>query len=400
MYCRLITASYFTCVTVYTYKKLNILFDRNVIMKFIRPKYMEPGIPTEKTTLLFSNLEIDIPKLDYPITPIDNFKRVVSGETPAWAPNSLTDFQNLMYQNLGIGKQISANFHKEVTEDYDLTDWFGVPLRWCVSAGGATNVPGTHLLEDITQWERVLKFPKLSEWDWKTKADDFMKNKYDRSKVLHIDIHNGLIQRLILVLGGYTEGMYALALEPEAVKDFFSRLTEHMIELVDLFCGLYPVDMMTIHDDWGAEKDTFFSPQMMEDLVYEPTKRIIDHIKTKGVSFMMHSCGNVTRFIPYMIDMGVDFLQLQRRAVDIPALKEKYGDKIGFNTGIESMIPGVNYEKDKLMGMVRKTVDLYGKGGRYYGNIFGGDAETVWNILCEHYAYSREMYENTNTQRQ
>jgi hypothetical protein len=33
--------------------------------------------------------------------------------------------------------------------------------------------------------------------------------------------------------------------------------------------------------------------------------------------------------------MDVDFLQIQRRAVDIPAMKEKYGDKIGFDTGIE-----------------------------------------------------------------
>ena len=367
-------------------------------MSYPRPTYLEPGIPTEKAALLFANLEVDIPKLDYPIAPIENFKRVVSRNKPLWIPNSLTDFHNLMYQDLGIGAQISADFHIKATEDYDFTDWFGVPLRWCVSAGGATNAPGTHLLEDITQWEKIIKMPDLRDWDWQTKADEFMKNKYDPKKIVQIDLHNGLIQRLIAVLGGYTEGMFALSLEPEAVRDFFERLADHMIEMVDLFCSLYPVNLMTIHDDWGTEKDTFFSPKMMEELVFKPTKRIIDHIKSKGVSFMLHSCGNITRFIPYMIDMGVDLLQIQRRAVDIPAMKAKYGQKIGFNTGIEGLVPGVEYAKDELAQMVHHTVDLYGAGGGFYANVYGRDAKTIWDISCELYAYSREFYDNAQSE--
>ena len=362
-------------------------------MKYPRPSYLQPGIQTEKTVMLFSGIEIEIPKLDYPITPLENFHRAAERKNPLWAPNSMTDFQNLMFQDLAVGKQIGADFHRKATEDYDFTDWFGVPLRWCVSAGGATNAPNTHLLEDITKWENVLKFPVMSDWDWKTKADAFLKNDYDPNKVLQIDLHNGLIQRLIAVLGGYTEGMFALSLEPEAVRDFFERLADHMIELVDLLCSLYPVNLMTIHDDWGTEKDTFFSPNMMEELVFEPTKRIIDHIKSKNVHFMLHSCGNITRFIPYMIDMGAEFLQIQRRAVDIPAMKAKYGDKIGFNTGLEDMEPGALYTADDMIRMVRQTVDLYGQGGGFFANIYGGGPEELWAAICELYAYSREYYD-------
>ena len=363
-------------------------------MNYPRPSYLEPGIPTEKAELLFSNIVMDIPKFQYPITPLENFRRVAARSNPLWAPNSLTDFQNLMFQDLAIGAQIGADFHRNVTEDYDFIDWFGVPLRWCVSAGGATNKPNTHLLEDITEWESVIKFPVLSDWDWQTKADAFMKNDYDPTKVLQIDLHNGCIQRLIAVLGGYTEGMFALSLEPEAVRAFFDRLAEHMIELVDLLCDLYPVNLMTIHDDWGTEKDTFFSPKMMEELVFEPTKHVIDHIKSKGINFMLHSCGNITRFIPNMIDMGAELLQIQRRAVDIPAMKGKYGDKIGFNTGIEGFEPGINYSKDEIVKMVRQTVDLYGCSGGFFANIYGNDPETVWNAVCELYAYSREYYDS------
>ncbi len=51
--------------------------------------------------------------------------------------------------------------------------------------------------------------------------------------------------------------MTALALGAEAVADFFERYADHVIELFDKVYSLYPVDMVTLHDDWGTEKDTF-----------------------------------------------------------------------------------------------------------------------------------------------
>jgi hypothetical protein len=86
--------------------------------------------------MLFSNIKMEIPKLDYPITPLENFERVVTRNNPLWAPNSQTDFQNLMFQDLAIGEQIGVDFHRSTTENYDFIDWFGVPLRFIVSAAG------------------------------------------------------------------------------------------------------------------------------------------------------------------------------------------------------------------------------------------------------------------------
>ncbi len=362
-------------------------------MKYPRPGYLEPGAATEKAKVLFTNIQTQIPKFELPVTPKENFKRVAARKNPLWIPNSMTDFHNLMLQDIADGRQIGADFGRLAKEDYIFTDWFGVSMKWVVSAGGAINTPGTRLLDDICDWEKTIRFPVLSEWDWQTKADAFLKNDYDPGRVLQIDLGWGCIQRLIGVLGGYTEGMFALALEPEAVRAFLSRFAEHMIEVVDLLCSLYPVNLMTIHDDWGTEKDSFFSPRMMEELIFEPTKRIVDHIKSKGCAFMLHSCGNITRFIPYMIDLGADFLQIQRRAVDIPAMKLKYGDKIGFNTGIEGAAPGALYSKDELLQLVRDTIALYGWGGGFFANIFDSDPEKLWAILCELYAGSREYYE-------
>ena len=368
-------------------------------MKYIRPVYPGPGKAGDKNKILYSNIEVEIPKLDMPVTPLENFHRVAARKNPLWVPNSLTDFQNLMLQELAVGRGearaqlIGSDFNRIVTEDYDYLDWFGVQWTWVASAGGAVTTPGVKYLDDIADWEKAVKFPDFNNWDWQTKADDFMKNEYDPNKVLHLDIGQGCIQRLISILGGYTEGMYALALEPEAVKAFFSRYADFMIELVDHLLKIYPADMMTIHDDWGTELDTFYSPQMMEELVFEPTNRIVQHIKSKGCAFMLHSCGNDSRYIPNMIDMNIDFLQLQRRAVDIPAMKAKYGDKIGFNTGIEGLDIGAVYTKEELIEKIRHTVDILGKGGGCFINIFERDPQLLWYGLWELYYYSREYYE-------
>jgi uroporphyrinogen-III decarboxylase len=180
------------------------------------------------------------------------------------------------------------------------------------------------------------------------------------------------------------------------VRDFFDAFVEFEKKLFDTLDSRYPMDFVTYHDDFGTERDTFFSEKMMEEIVFEPTKRIVDYIKSKGKIVELHSCGNITRFIPYIIDMGFDFIQMQRRAVDLPMIKEKYGDKIGINSysveGIDPMAPPL--PKEEYLAKVRNTVDLYGKNGGYYTSVAAeADPERTWDGIWELYCYSREYYD-------
>lgn len=366
-------------------------------MKYDRPPYKDPAIQTVKKRLM-GNLVIEFPKFDYPVTPKENFKLAAARKTPYWMPSFLADDQLMMAQDLVTGNvrgmQSSADITKQVKEDYVYYDWFNTSWTWVASAGGPMLTPGFVLCSDVTQWERDIVFPDLREWDFTTAAETYLKNRYDPTRLLHINIGQGLTERLVSVLGGYTGAMVALAEEPDAVRDFFSRLADFTIGYVDLIAGLYPVDMITYHDDWGTERDTFFSEKMMEDIVFEPTKRIVEHIRSKGILFEFHCCGNVTRFVPYMIDIGMDFLQLQRRAVDIPNMKRKYGDKIGFNVFVEDAAAGQTYAAEEMATKLRHTVELYGKNGGAYLNVFDFQPEKVWNIVSELYCYSREFYDN------
>ena len=360
-------------------------------MDIPRYEYLQPGAPTASIKMRNSDTELVIPKFDRPISSVENFKRAARREKPFWVPISLIDMQSFSPTD-HISEVIKI---AGCTEDTRFVDWFGSDWTFVVSAGGPMLTPGTQVIDDITSWEKV-KFPDLNKWDFETPAENYMKNTYDPEKALCMDIGTGCTERLVSVMGGYTDAMLALATEPEACVDFFEAFIDHEIEHFDKLLAHYPpLAMITYHDDWGNEKDTFFSPAMLENMILEPTRRFFNYVKSKGVAVEFHNCGNINRFMPYIAELGPEFIQVQRRVIDFPAIKEKYGDKFGFCGSIEGLNFGEGIPpKDELIKMIRHTVDVLGKGGGLYiGMMMMRDPEVLWHLSNELYAYSSEVYE-------
>ncbi len=369
-------------------------------MKYNRPAYKDPAVKVDVSRSTFGNALIESPVFDYPISIKENFFRMAHHEKPMWVPYSASEMQTLHINDLADmkpdGRQLGPNFRFPAKENYTFIDHFGNSWTWVAQAGGAMLTPGTCLCDDICKWEEQIKFPDFSEWNFAERAEKFMKETYDPNKIMHINVHQGLTEMLVAYLGGYEQGMSSMLIEPEACSDFFNAYADYMISFFDMLNKLYPIDFITYHDDWGTERDTFFSERMMEELVFEPTKRIVDHIKGAGKVFELHSCGKIERFLPYMCDLNVDFLQIQRRANDMPKLKEKYGDRIGFNAAIEGLQTGQPIELDELRDKVRKTIDIYAPTGGFYPAVFERDPERMWVIASELYCYGREFYDNEN----
>ena len=360
-------------------------------MTYPRIPYKAEGAPYETKNIPFATQEFDIPLIDFPITPKENYKLSWKRKTPMWSPMSITDIDSTL-----IRRTHSAGSPYGGKERFEYMDEWGCEWVYVPEAGGSMLKPGTKFLDDVTKWEKEVKFPDWKDSDWKESADNFNKTRRNPAKAFSLNFAEGCTQMLVALLGGYGEGMLAMAEEPEACTDFFEAYTDSMIVRYDLLREYYPdVDVIGYNDDWGNEKSTFFSAKYFEDMVYAPTKRLIDHIKASGdVAFELHSCGRVESFVPYMIDLGVDILQIQRRANDMPALKEKYGDKIGFCCHIEGLEQDAKTPKEEWLKKLRNTIDIYGRlGGLYI--VFGAppDPETMWDMCYEGYCYSREMYD-------
>ena len=371
-------------------------------MKYERPPY-DPNAEFEEMPMIFTSGTMRVPKLEYPISVKENFRRAAFLDNPVWVPNSLTDMINVNQMELeappppppGEGPPEGFNpWGSKVRAEF--IDDFGCSWTFVPEAGGPMLTPGhPPVVSDITLWEKEVKWPDFSKHDYVECQKKFMEKYGNVDKVLHLNIGQSCTERLVALLGGYTEAMVAMAEEPEAVKDFLMAFATFTRDRFLKMTQIAKVDFVTFHDDWGTERDTFFSPAMMEEIVFEPTKLIIDAIKERGAVFELHSCGKVERFIPYMIDLGINFVQLQRRANDVPMLKEKYGDRIGFNMyGLENPNNDPLPSGDELRALVRKTVDLYSAGGGFYSSIMDPDPEKLWDGTYEMFYYSREYYEN------
>ena len=356
-----------------------------------RYEYLQPGAPTTTVKMRMFNTEIELPEFDRPVSAVENFKRAANRDDPYWVPNPLTDIQSHNPTD-HISEVVKIAGCDDGTR---FCDWFGADWTYVASAGGAMLTPGLQIMDDVTRWEETVKFPDLDAWDFETVAKDYIENSYDPDKALCMDIGIGCTERLVSVMGGYTDAMLALAVDPEACGAFFEAFIDFEIKHFDKLFEYYPpISKLTYHDDWGSEKDTFFSPAMLENLILEPTRKFFNHVKSKGVAVEFHNCGNINRFMPHIADLAPEFIQVQRRVIDFPAIKAEYGDKFGFCGGIEG-IDAASGEpsREALVDRVRYTVDALGKGGGLYIGMWPvRDPELLWHASNELYAYSSEMY--------
>lgn len=363
-------------------------------MNDTRPAYGEG--PSVQVKPVFGGQLLTLPKFDYPITPKENFYRALRRSAPLWVPFPTLELQELhmsgLYTDGPEGYQLGPTFG-DPRPRYTYRDAFGNHWTYDRDAGGACMTPGTRICDDILKWETQIHWPDLHQWNLDQRAADYLQTEYDPTKPLNLDIYHGPFQSLADYMGGFAEALEAMFVEPEASRALFDRFADWMIWLIDRLSALYPVDMFTVHDDWGTEKDAFFSPAMMEDLLFEPTKRIIDHVHSLGKLYQFHCCGKIDKFLPAMCALQTDSTQFQRRVNDLPDYKRRYGDKLGFLAPLEGWIPGQAMPTEAFTQLLRENLDLYAPGGGYLPSIYGADNATLWTAATEIYYYSRELYE-------
>ncbi len=74
----------------------------------------------------------------------------------------------MLLRDLAAGGQTNCevDLSRDTSVSCTYDDWFGCNWTWVPSAGGPMLTPGTQRLDDITKWEKEIKFPELSDFDW------------------------------------------------------------------------------------------------------------------------------------------------------------------------------------------------------------------------------------------
>lgn len=208
-------------------------------------------------------------------------------------------------------------------------DMFGVEWEWIEQAGGSMVRPGVPFLEEIEDWYDKIVWPDVDSWDWEgcAKANNGTYLKPENFNQMWF--HTGYFERLIALME-FENALMAIFDEDsqEHVHKFFEKLTDLYIDIFDHVSRYFPdVNAVFFHDDWGSQKETFFSPALVEEMIVPYMRRLTDFLHSKNIFCEFHSCGNNYKQVPNMIKAGWDMWSPQLMN-DCYKIYDDFGDKL------------------------------------------------------------------------
>ncbi|MEM2673282.1 MAG: uroporphyrinogen decarboxylase family protein [Candidatus Bathyarchaeia archaeon] len=165
----------------------------------------------------------------------------------------------------------------------------------------------------------------------------------------------------------------------EKANDFALGITSAQIDAAE---GL--LDGMVIWGDFAYTRDMFYSPNYWRRYCKPGVKAIIDVCHKHDLPVIYHGCGNISRVIGDLIEIGVDAINpLEAKAgLDVIELRRKYGHKIAF-CGNMNVIEWATKSLDELKAIVLRKLNA-AKGG---GFIFQSDHSVSSDISGWRYDY-------------
>ena len=171
-------------------------------------------------------------------------------------------------------------------------------------------------------------------------------------------------------MAGTERILVALLEDPEWCFDMFNTFLDMNIAMLDMIWDEgYTFDEVNWPDDMGYKGTQFFSLKVYRELIKPVQRRAVEWAHAKGVKARLHSCGDITKFIPEFVDIGIDALNpLEVKAgVDPVSLKREYGDRLVLHGGINAVLWD---DADAIIAEIAEVVPKLKESGGY---IFASD---------------------------
>ncbi|MGI6217505.1 MAG: uroporphyrinogen decarboxylase family protein [Coriobacteriales bacterium] len=271
-----------------------------------------------------------IDKLNTPITPKENWRRFISREEFSWVPDVYEDM-NVVYPDL-IPDNVACGYEGGVDAFGAL--WVPNPDNPMLPAFIDSKNPVVGSLEE---W-RQIEIPDVDSWDWKGEGSEYLSLSKDRPSCGVV--LTGFYERMIS-LCSYEEAAASLYECPEDVQELLDVICDHNIALVEHLHDYCGCDTLILHDDWGTQRSMAFSEDALREFFLPRVKRVVNRAHELDIFFILHSCGSVAKFVPAMIEAGVDMWEFNYEAVqdDIAKTIKDFGDQIFFHGYIGDIHP-------------------------------------------------------------
>jgi uroporphyrinogen-III decarboxylase len=182
-----------------------------------------------------------------------------------------------------------------------------------------------------------------------------------------VTCHFNLIERFHM-LRGFAAAMEDFYCNPKRVEQTLDIILEFKLELLDELARrcAREIDGIFLTDDWGTQQSTLVSGRTFDEFFARRYGKLFEAIHQHGWHVFLHSCGHINVFVPRLIELGVDVLNMQQpRNYGLKEFGETFRGKVCFlaTADIQTTLPGGNEEEVR-----REVRDLV----RYWGVPEGG----------------------------
>jgi len=137
----------------------------------------------------------------------------------------------------------------------------------------------------------------------------------------------------------------ALLEEPDWIRDFCQvHLDFYKRHYEIVFREAGTPDGFFLYEDFGFCNGLFCSPQTLKELIFPYEKALVEFFHDYGLPVILHSCGDVRKAVPQIIEAGFDCLQpMEAKAgCDVLAFAKTYGNKLAYMGNINVVPLGTN----------------------------------------------------------
>lgn len=303
------------------------------------------------------------PLKNYPMNPGKACHLAYQRKAP-WQINLLFNDGTAIFNPAIIPDNVARASAVDATVDFTASptggkDMFGIDWEYIPVANGSMVRPGQPMVEDANDLEESIIWPDIDSWDWEgsRKANEAYL-AMNKDKCINTTIFNGYFERLISLMD-FENAIVALIDEEqqEAVHHFLDKLSDIYVKLVDKLVEFFPeIDVFQIHDDWGSQRASFFSPEVGAKMLVPYMKKVTDRVHYHGKFAHCHSCGHLMNQVENLIAAGYDAWDPQPMN-DSLELYEKYGDQILI--GLIPKLDTKNTTEEEQRACAREFVSKY-----------------------------------------
>ena len=224
--------------------------------------------------------------------------------------------------------------------------------------------PGCELFDDISEWKKHVTFPSCKDKNWEMAAMRTKAMWAKKDEIQGYVVGNmGGFER-ICALMGHVNALMGMYDDEEAFAEFIEAYADYRIEQMEYIKKYLDVDFLMMHDDWGNQKNMFFSPEMWRKFFKEPERRMVKRCQELGMHYMHHSCGYIEPIIPDLAEIGVESWHGGAPVNDLKKIKAEYGDKLIFAGGVDPQVTDTGRAtEEEIRAEVRRVIDTLGKDG-------------------------------------